>query len=376
MTRSPKFDNIGFMKNELLSHQFPPDLGSLWNREFAEQLAATHGAISGLNQAVPLLLNPELLKQLLLDKEAESSSRLEGAQASAEDVYRAALVNIPEKSDDVQETINYKSALESGIELIKGRPLSQSIIRQIHQTLMDGVRGQAKHPGKYRSGEVWIGARGTGVGAARYIPPDALHIQQLMDELESFIQNSDIHPLVACGVIHHRFEAIHPFEDGNGRTGRLVVTLFLLKTGMLDAPMLYPSGFFEKNRDAYMDTLHAVDTSQDWDNWLMLFLKGVQTQAELSLKLARAIDDLFKIDRELIKDATAHLNLLRVLEYCFVQPFVSVPLISEKLDIPVQTVRRYVTTLETKGIIRLSEILERGERVYENHELLAILRQI
>jgi len=364
------------MKNELLSHQFPPDLGSLWNREFAEQLAATHGAISGLNQAVPLLLNPELLKQLLLDKEAESSSRLEGAQASAEDVYRAALVNIPEKSDDVQETINYKSALESGIELIKGRPLSQSIIRQIHQTLMDGVRGQAKHPGKYRSGEVWIGARGTGVGAARYIPPDALHIQQLMDELESFIQNSDIHPLVACGVIHHRFEAIHPFEDGNGRTGRLVVTLFLLKTGMLDAPMLYPSGFFEKNRDAYMDTLHAVDTSQDWDNWLMLFLKGVQTQAELSLKLARAIDDLFKIDRELIKDATAHLNLLRVLEYCFVQPFVSVPLISEKLDIPVQTVRRYVTTLETKGIIRLSEILERGERVYENHELLAILRQI
>lgn len=364
------------MKNDLLDHQFPPDLGGLWDRQFAEQLAATQGAISGLNQAVPLLLNPELLKQPLLDKEAESSSRLEGTQASAEDVYRAVLVNIPEKSDDVRETINYKTALESGVELIKNSPLSQRVIRQTHQILMDGVRGQVKHPGKYRSGEVWIGARGTGVGAARYVPPDAIHIQQLMDDLEKFIENSGIHPLVACGVIHHRFEAIHPFEDGNGRTGRLVVTLYLLKTGMLDAPMLYPSGFFEKNRDNYMDALHAVDINQDWYSWLIFFLKGLQTQAELSLKVARDIDALFKKDRELIKDATAHLNLLRVLEYCFVQPFVSVPLISDKLNIPAETVRRYVLKLEEKGVIKLSEVLERGERVYENTELLNILRQI
>ncbi len=364
------------MKNDLLSHPFPPDLDSLWNKEFAEQLAATQGAISGLNQAVPLLLNPELLKQPLLDKEAESSSRLEGTQASAEDVYRAVLVNAPEKSDDVQETKNYKSALENGVRIIKDAPLTQNTVRRIHQILMSGVRGQTKSPGKYRTGEVWIGARGTGVGAARYVPPDALHIPALMDALEVFIKDSGVHPLVACGVIHHRFEAIHPFEDGNGRTGRLVVTLYLLKTGMLDAPMLYPSGFFEKNRDDYMDALHAVDINQDWYSWLMFFLKGLQTQAELSLKVARDIDALFKKDRELIKDATAHLNLLRVLEYCFVQPFVSVTLISEQLEIPVQTVRRYVATLEEKAIIRLSEILERGERVYENHELLDILRQI
>ena len=364
------------MKNELLSHSFPPDLDSLWSREFAIQLAATQGAISGLNQAVPLLLNPELLKQPLLDKEAESSSRLEGTQASAEDVYRAAIVNVPEKSDDVQETKNYKSALESGVDLIKEMPLNQNIIRQIHQILMSGVRGQTKNPGKYRTSEVWIGARGTGVGAARYIPPDALHIPALMDALETFINDDNVHPLVACGVIHHRFEAIHPFEDGNGRTGRLVVTLYLLKTGMLDAPMLYPSGFFEKNRNDYMDALHAVDMYQDWGSWLMFFLKGLQTQAELSLKVARDIDGLFKRDRELIKDATAHLNLLRVLEYCFVQPFVSITLLSNTLDIPPQTIRRYVATLEQKGIIRLAEVIERGERIYENYALLDILRQI
>lgn len=364
------------MKNDLLQHIFPPRLDDIWDKEFAIQLAATQGAISGLNQAVPLLHNPELLKQPLLDKEAESSSRLEGTQASAEDVYRAAVKMDPEKSDDVQETKNYKLALESGVDLIQDQPLSQTVIRRIHQTLMEGARGQNKGPGRYRTGDVWIGARGTNQDEARYVPPDALHIPELMGELEKFINNADVHPLIACGIIHHRFEAIHPFEDGNGRTGRVVVTLYLLKTGMLAAPMLYPSGYFEKRRTEYMDALHAVDISQDWYAWLIFFLKGLQTQAELSLKVARDIDDLFKDYRELIKDATAHLNLFRVLEYCFKQPLVSVPLISNNIQIPTQTVRRYVATLEEKGVLSLSETLEHGEKVYENHALLEILRQI
>lgn len=376
MTRTPFFAKIGAMANDLLDHKFPPNLDSIWDKNFAMQLAATQGAISGLNQAVPLLLNPELLKQPLLDKEAESSSRLEGTQASAEDVYKAELKNDPEKSDDVQETKNYRRALEAGVELIRDGTLNQNTVRQIHQTLMDGARGQTKGPGRYRTGNVWIGARGTGLDKARYVPPDALHIPELMSKLESFIENANIHPLIACGVIHHRFEAIHPFEDGNGRTGRVVVTLYLLKTGMLAAPMLYPSGYFEKNRSDYMDALHAVDTNEDWYAWLSFFLKGIQTQAELSLKVARDIDNLFKHNRELIKDATAHLNLLRVLEFCFTQPFVSVRLISDRLDIPVQTVRRYAATLEAKGILHLSETLERGEKVYENKALLEILRQI
>lgn len=364
------------MANDLLNHSFPPDLDSVWGKAFAIQLAATQGAISGLNQAVPLLHNPELLKQPLLDKEAESSSRLEGTQASVEDVYRAELKNDPEKSDDVQETKNYRRALEMGVEIIKEQPLNQVVIRLLHETLLSGARGQSKHPGKYRTGNVWIGARGTGLDEARYIPPDALHIPELVSRLEVFIADADMHPLVACGVIHHRFEAIHPFEDGNGRTGRLVVTLYLLKTGMLAAPILYPSGYFEKNRSEYMDALHAVDTRQDWYTWLLFFLKGIQNQAELSLEVARSIDALFKNDRELIKDATAHLNLLRVLEYCFTQPFVSVRLITDRLEIPTQTVRRYVASLEEKGILRVAGTLERGEKIYENHALLEILRQI
>lgn len=364
------------MKNDLLDHPFPPNLDTLWTRDFALQLAATQGAISGLNQAIPLLLNAQLLKQPLLDKEAESSSKLEGTQASAEDVYKAVVLKDVEKTDDIQETRNYRLALEHGVKLIEQSNLGQTTVKQIHQILMQGVRGQSKLPGQYRTGEVWIGTEGTGIGAARYIPPDAIHIPQLMDSLEQFMQQTDVHPLIACGLVHYRFEAIHPFADGNGRTGRLIVTLYLLKTGMLSAPILYPSGYFEKKRGDYMEALHGVDTHQDWYAWLMFFLKGIQTQAEVSLKVARDINDLFKHYREQIQRETAHLNLLRVLEYSFMQPYITIALVSDHLDIPVQTVRRYIATLEERGILRVAVVLRHNERVFENHALLNILRGI
>lgn len=365
------------MQNDILNHQFPPNLDKIWDKEFALQLAATQGAISGLNQAVPLLHNPELLMQPLLDKEAESSSRLEGTQASVEDVYKAQLKEPhPENSDDVRETKNYRDALTQGVDIIQQLPLNQWAIRQMHNTLLTGVRGESKHPGQYRTGDVWIGVAGTGVGAARYVPPSAVHIPQLMDELESLIQESGLHPLITCGLIHHRFEAIHPFEDGNGRTGRLLITLYLLKTGMLAAPMLYPSGFFEKNKKDYMEGLHAVDLHQDWYSWLLLFLKGIETQALLSLEVARSIDALYKEYREKIQDTSSHIGLLRVLEFCFVQPILNVKYASEQLGMNAQTVRRYLAQLESVKILDLDTILERGEKVYSNTKLLEILRKI
>jgi Fic family protein len=371
----PKFDKIGGM-SDILNQEFPPNLDSIWDKEFALQLAATQGALSGLNQAVSLLHNPNLLMRPLLGKEAESSSRLEGTQASMDDVYRSELLEDPEKSDDVQEIINYQKAMYRGRDVIRTRPLNQFAIRQIHKTLMSGVRGATKTPGKYRDGDVWIGVKGTGVGEARYVPPEAIHIQFLMDELEKFIKSNAIHPLIACGLIHYRFEAIHPFKDGNGRTGRLLITLFLLKAGMLSKPMLYPSGFFEKQKSSYMDALHAVDTDNNWYAWLMYFLQAIQTQADLSLKVARQIDSLFKNYRNLIQDETAHIALFRMLEYCFTQPYISVPLVNNRLTIPEQTVRRYINTLVEKSVITHVDTSRRGERIYANIGLLDILRQI
>lgn len=363
--------------SEFIERPFPPNLEAVWDKDFAVQLAAAQGALSGLNQAVSLLHNPALLMRPLLSKEAESSARLEGTQASVEDVYRSELVEDPEKKDDVAEIINYQEAMLEGVEAIRVNPLNQVTIRQIHKTLMAGVRGQTKAPGKYREGDVWIGALGTGQGQARYIPPNALHIPGLMEQLEVACSSKDVPPLVMAGLIHYQFEAIHPFKDGNGRTGRLLITLYLLKTEMLSAPMLYPSGYFEKNKDDYVEALHGVDTQENWYVWLMYFLKGLETQATLSLRVAREIDALFKDHRKKIEKQVAHLGLIRVLEYCFVQPYLTVSHLDTRLtDIPTNTLRRYLDVLEKSGVLVHIDTLKKGQKVYANVGLLAILRKI
>ena len=370
---APVFDKIDAIMKTLLEQEFPPNLDSLWDKEFALQLAQTQGAISALNQAASLLVNPNLLMRPLLGKEAESSSRLEGTQASIDDVYQSEVISDPQKKDDVTEIVNYQDALLQGQRTIESRPLSHNLIRQVHKTLMTGTRGQDKDPGKFRGENVWIGENGTGQGDARYVPPDFVHVPSLMDELVNFMQTTDIHPLIACAVIHQRFEAIHPFKDGNGRTGRSLITLYLLKSKSLDKPMLYPSGYFEKSKEQYIDALHGVDTREDWRSWIIYFLKGLQNQAELSLIIAREIDQLLKKFRSLIKSESVKIQLYNVLEYCFIQPYVTAPLIAKRLNIPVQTVRRYLAKLSEKGILDEVYRLARGERVYANKQLLKIL---
>lgn len=364
------------MKPSILDQAFPPQLDSLWNEEFALQLARTQGAISALNQAASLLVNPNLLMRPLLGKEAESSSRLEGTQASIDDVYKSEVIADPEKKDDVGEVINYQAALLEGQESINTRALNQTLIRQVHKTLMKGVRGQHKDPGKYRTENVWIGEDGTGQGEARYIPPESVHVSALMDELMKFATTTKMHPLIACAIIHQRFEAIHPFKDGNGRTGRSLITLYLLKTRTLEKPMLYPSGYFEKSKDEYIRALHGVDVMEDWPQWIHYFLKGLENQAELSLSVAREIDTLLKDYRTAIEDESARLSLYKVLEFCFVQPYVTAPLVSKRLAIPVQTVRRYLAKLNDKNILVEIQRLARGERVYANAALLKILTKV
>jgi Fic family protein len=372
----PNLCIIGVMTHVLLTNTFPPDLKNIWNEEFAIKLADAQGALGGLNEAVSLLHNPNLLMRPLLDKEAESSTRLEGTQASVEDVYKSEFIENPDKKDDVAEVVNYQKALVHGYETIKERPLNQFLIKQLHKTLMSGVRGDSKSPGKYRKDDVWIGEDGTDLGDARYVPPSAFHVQGLMDNLFKLINDETIHPVIGAGLIHYQFEAIHPFKDGNGRTGRLLITLYLLKRKALRAPLLYPSGYFEKNRKNYVDALHSVDISQDWESWLGYFTEGIKTQAKLSLIVARDIDGLFKKHRDKVKNESAHLGLLQLLEYCFIQPYVTVSLIVSRLDIPSNTVRRYLDTLEEHGIIEHIDTHSRGQKIYANLELLSILRKI
>jgi Fic family protein len=281
-----------------------------------------------------------------------------------------------EERIEAEEVRNYERAMRYGIERLKKFPLNNFLIRDMHKILMQGVRGSKKNPGVFRNKPVWIGQKGTEKGAARYVPPDAAHVPQLMEDLEKFIANiGTLHPLTAIGVIHHRFEAIHPFEDGNGRVGRLLITLFLIKQGLIEMPILYPSGYFERHKRLYMSALSKVDKKEDWRPWLLLFLKGLEVQAGISLGLSVKIDELFKKSRSKIEHESAKLNLIKVLETTFSQPYLTASLLSRLTEIPRTTCIRYLARLEEKGIIN-----EKGvggqQKVYANDKLISILRKI
>jgi Fic family protein len=313
----------------------------------------------------------------LLGKEAESSARLEGTQATIDDAYKIDIMEQSEhEKNEAYEIRNYEEAMYTGLKIIKSYPLNKLALREIHKVLLKGVRGRDKHPGEFRKGDAWIGEEGTKKGDARYVAPDATQLPGLLEGLENFILNyGTVHPLIAAGVIHHRFEAIHPFEDGNGRTGRLLISLFLIKNNVLKLPILYPSGYFEKNRKEYMSALGEVDNKENWYAWLLFYLKGLEEQANLSIKIGQDIDNLFKKSKSIIEKENANLSLHKVLEYMFTKYYVTAPIVHKATGIPLTTCKRYLETLsKDKVIVDLS--IHNRQRVYANIELLAILKNI
>lgn len=365
------------MKVNILKHTFPPNLSGIYDEELANQLAATQGAIGSLKQTPRLLASANLLMRPILSKEAESSSQLEGTQASVDDVFKLDVVDqTPAEKREAREVLNYEQAMLGGIEHLKKYDLNIFVIRGLHKTLMRDVRGGAKSPGQFRKKEVWIGQSGTGKGKARYVPPDAMQVPLLMEQLEKFIAHpGTVHPLIAAGVLHHRFEAIHPFEDGNGRVGRLLITLLLIKRGLLEMPILYPSGYFEKHKRLYMAALSKVDKKEDWRSWLIFFLKGLEEQANISLALSIKIDELFKKSRSMIEGESASINLIKVLEATFSQPYLTAPRLSKSSGINRVSCMRYLARLAAKGVI-VDKGLQGKQRIYANDRLLSILKKI
>ena len=360
----------------ILDHTFPPKL-DIYTEELANQLANTQGAIGSLNQLDRILHNPDLLMHPIIGKEAESSARLEGTQATIDDAYKIDILEqTSSERNEALEIRNYEDAMFTGLSMIKNYPVGKMVMREIHKVLLDGVRGRNKHPGEFRKGDAWIGDEGTKKGEARYVAPDATHLPSLLDSLENFIGNyGTTHPLIVAGIIHHRFEAIHPFEDGNGRTGRLLITLFLIKNKILKLPILYPSGYFEKNKPAYIDALGGVDKEENWYKWILFFLKAMEYQANLALELGNSIDNLYKQSKVKIEREKAHINLIKVLEHMFKKYYVTAPLVSKATGIPLTSCKRYLEILAKDGIITDLEI-HKNQRVYANIRLLQILKNI
>ncbi|MBM4207998.1 MAG: Fic family protein [Gammaproteobacteria bacterium] len=245
--------------------------------------------IGELNAFARLVPNIDLFIQLHVTKEAVVSSRIEGTQTNINEALLPKEEITPERKDDWQEVKNYIRALNTAIEELKQLPVSSRLIKQTHKILLDSVRGEHKMPGEYRVSQNWIG--GVSLADATFIPPHQDHVEMLMSDLEMFLHNDNIEmpDLIRIAIAHYQFETIHPFLDGNGRIGRLLITLYLISVGKLDQPLLYPSMFFDKNKLLYYDNLMLVRNKNNIYQWVKYFLVGIEQAA------TEAIDTLRKI---------------------------------------------------------------------------------
>ncbi|MGC4056532.1 MAG: Fic family protein [Chitinophagaceae bacterium] len=244
-----------------------------------------------LNSYAKLVPNIDLFIQLHVKKEAVVSSRIEGTQTNIKEAVLPVEEIAPERKNDWKEVRNYTEALNNAIDNLEHLPLSSRLLRQAHKVLLSGVRGEHKLPGEFRTSQNWIG--GSGPADAVFVPPAHHHVNELMGDLENFLHNDEINvpTLIKIGIAHYQFETIHPFLDGNGRIGRLLITLFLVEKNILHLPLLYLSAYFEKNKSNYYDNLSRVREKSDMLQWLKYFLIGVeQTSKEAVSKLSEVIE--------------------------------------------------------------------------------------
>lgn len=302
------------------------------------------------------------------------SSRIEGTQATLGDVLADhAGVSVEIASADLREVNNYIVALEYGIERLKEFPLSLRLLREIHGKLMAHVQGHNATPGEFRRSQNWIGIPGCTLATASYVPPCPDHLMDCLDSFEKFLNDKSLPPLIQIALAHYQFEAIHPFLDGNGRVGRLLITLFLVERGILPTPLLYLSAFFEATRSEYYDLLSAVTKKGDWHSWLIYFLNGIARQSEDAISRASRINKLLDTWR---KKTAGYATPLpnQLIDQLATNPFMTVKQTSEKMEVSYTTIQRAIQKLEESNIVREISGGKRN-RVYCAQAILKILEE-
>jgi Fic family protein len=329
------------------------------------------GRLAGEGGRLP---NPHVLMRPFVRREAVLSSRIEGTQATLGELLAAEAGAVVERSpEDLREVGNYVVALEHGMSLLKKLPLSVRLIRELHGKLMEGVRGHQATPGHFRKTQNWIGKPGSTLATATFIPPPPGEVEPCLAAWERFLHESDLPPLVTIALAHYQFEAIHPFLDGNGRVGRLLITLFLIERKILPTPLLYLSAFFEATRPDYYDGLRGVSGRGAWQDWLEYFLLGIARTSEDALNRATRINDLLAEWRTKLSGHSTN-TPLRVLDLLAANPFHTVTGSAHQLKLAFTTVQRAIERLEEYGILRRVSDAKR-DRVFCAQALLEILEE-
>ena len=351
----------------------PPAL--TWSSELVALLAQASqmlGELAGLGRSLP---NPHLLVRPFMYREAVLSSRIEGTQASLRDLYAYEVLQPPlfEIPDDVREVRNYVRAMEYGLERLHTLPISLRLIREVHACLLQGVRGEEWRPGEFRASSNWIGPAGSTLDTAPYVPPPPTEMHEALDALEKYLHASSPLPaLIRLGLFHVQFEMIHPFLDGNGRVGRLLLVLLLCAWEMLPQPLLYLGAHFEKHRQEYYERLLVVSQRGEWEPWLIFFLTGVAEQAQDACERIRCLTDLREKYRAQVQRERTSARLLQVVDLLFDQPVWNIPWVASRMEITYSMAQRYTEQLESAGI--LQEISGQARnRVYRATEILATL---
>lgn len=307
------------------------------------------GRLDGVAQTIP---NPDLFVAMYVRREAVLSSQIEGTQSTLDDVLQFELdPERPGLPDDVEEVVNYVGAMNHGLARMADLPLSLRLLKEIHAELLRSGRGREKDPGEFRRTQNWIGPGGAGLSHATFVPPPPHEMLQALGNLESFLHaDHGLPPLVECGVVHAQFETIHPFLDGNGRVGRLLITFLLVHRGRLHRPLLYLSYYLKRHRAEYYDRLMAVRERGDWEGWLRFFLRGVEWTASEAVQTARAVLDLREGNQRGVGELLG-INGIRALDVLFNRPLVNVSLLAERLDVTFATANKIVDGLQGLNIL-------------------------
>jgi Fic family protein len=336
------------------------------------RIADAEAALGRLAGAGRLLPDPHLLVQPYLRREAVASTRIEGTQATLVEVFDAEAGDEP-LGADVEEVVNYVRAMELGLRRLETLPLSTRLIREMHGVLLAGVRGRERQPGELRTTQNGIGSPGATIETATFVPPPPGELAGLLSDLERFVhEDAQLPPLVQAALVHYQFETIHPFLDGNGRIGRLLIVFFLVVRDRLPSPLLYLSPFFEARRQAYYDALQRVRQRGELDSWLRLFLDGVKTQANDALARAERLSDLRERYRASVQ-ATTRGGANRLVDLVFEQPVVNSRTVERRLGLSRPAALNALRQLETLGILSSAAEGPRGQLRWRAQEVLQLL---
>ncbi|WP_430009754.1 Fic family protein [Methylophaga lonarensis] len=331
----------------------PPDPAVVLDGELSLLLSDADRALGAINTIASVLPSPELFVAMFIQKEALLSSQIEGTQSSLTDVLGADESHIP--TADVGEVVNYVKAMRYGLQRLQqdAFPMSLRLLREIHGVLMQQVRGgkPALTPGEFRNGQNWIG--GANLKTARFIPPPADIMLNSLDNLEKYLyQENDLPVLVQCALIHYQFETIHPFNDGNGRLGRLLITFFLVWRGVLEEPMLYLSAYLKTHQQEYYDRLMQVRNSGNYEAWIKFFLEGVITVSGQVVSTTKRLQQLERENTDRLIAANAGQEGIQLLRYLMRQPVVMVKDITKALDVSYGKANKLIAVFESVALLQ------------------------